>query len=103
MAELKKLFSRVKLVRRRSSNLSKMVVAVTIVLCTASLVTLRLSMTSIENKTEDLRTQAAELEQDNRVLEQKIQDLGSVQSVQDIAREELGLVDPDTVVFQPES
>ena len=34
-------------------------------------------------------------------LEGKIQDLGSVQSVYDIAQEELGLVNPDTVVFQP--
>ena len=38
----------------------------------------------------------------NQELQDKIDDLGSVQSVQDIAREELGLVDPDTIVIQPE-
>ncbi|MBQ7801680.1 MAG: hypothetical protein IJ375_05085 [Oscillospiraceae bacterium] len=58
-------------------------------------------MNKIENRTGDLRTQAAALEEDNTDLEQKIQDLGSVQSVHDIAQEELGLVSPDAVVFQP--
>ena len=101
MAELKEFFSHIKLVRQRSSNLSKIVVMITIVLCMGALCTLRLAMTTIENKTDDLRAQAAALEQDNSDLEGKIQDLGSVQSVHDIAQEELGLVSPDTVVFQP--
>ena len=103
MAEIKDFFSRIKLVRQRSSNLSKIVVIVTIVLCMAALGTLRLAMNKIENQTEELRTQAAALEYENSELEQKIQDVGSVQSVHDIAQEELGLVSPDTVVFQPES
>ena len=38
----------------------------------------------------------------NEVLEQKTEDLGSVQSIQDIAKEELGLVDPNTVIIDPE-
>lgn len=101
MAELKAFFSRIKLVRQRSSNLSKIVVIITIVLCMGALCTLRLAMNKLETKTDDLRSQAVALEQDNTDLEGKIQDLGSVQSVYDIAQEELGLVNPDTVVFQP--
>ena len=101
MAELKDLISRIKLVRQRSSNLSKIVVIVTIVLCMGALGTLRLAMNRLETQTGDLRAQAAALEQDNADLEEKIEDLGSVQSVHDIAQEELGLVSPDTVVFQP--
>ena len=101
MAQIKNFFSHIKLVRQRSSNLSKIVVIVTIVLCMGALCTLRLAMNKIENRTGDLRTQAAALEEDNTDLEQKIQDLGSVQSVHDIAQEELGLVSPDAVVFQP--
>ena len=87
----------------RSSNLSKIVVIVTIVLCMGALGTLRLAMNKIENQTEDLRSKAAALEEENRILEERIQDIDSVQSVKDIAEEELGLVSPDTVVFQPES
>lgn len=103
MAEIKDFFSRIKLIRQRSSNLSKIVVIVTIVLCMGALVTLRLAINKTEARTEALRTQAAALEQKNSDLEEKIQSLGSVQSVIDIAQEELGLVSPDTVIFQPES
>ena len=103
MAEIKDFLKRIKLVRRRSSNLSKIVVIVTIVLCMGALGTLRLAMNKIENQTEDLRSKAAALEEENRILEERIQDIDSVQSVKDIAEEELGLVSPDTVVFQPES
>ena len=39
----------------------------------------------------------------NRDLQEKIDDVDSVEGVQDIAREELGLVDPDTIVIQPET
>ena len=42
------------------------------------------------------------MEYANSVLEQKKADLGSVQSIQDIAKEELGLVNPDTVVIDPQ-
>ena len=101
MTQLKEMFSRIKLVRHRSSNLTKIVVIVTIVLCMGALVTLRLAMNRIEKDTEALAAQAAELEQGNSDLTTQIGQLGSVQSVLDIARQELGLVNPDTVVFEP--
>lgn len=101
MTQLKEMFSRIKLVRHRSSNLTKIVVIVTIVLCMGALVTLRLAMNRIEKDTEALAAQAAELEQSNSDLTTQIGQLGSVQSVLDIARQELGLVNPDTVVFEP--
>ena len=50
----------------------------------------------------DLKEEASGLEYTNEELERKTEELGSVQSIQDIAEEELGLVDPDTVIFQPE-
>ena len=56
----------------------------------------------IQVRTQALLEEAAALEQENRELQEKINALGSVQSVQDIAREELGLVDPNTVMIQPE-
>ena len=101
MTQLKEMFSRIKLVRRRSSNLTKIVVIVTIVLCMGALLTLRLSMNRIKQETRELAAQAAELEQDKSDLTTQIDQLGSVQSVLDIAEQELGLVHPDTVVFEP--
>ena len=101
MTQLKEMFSRIKLVRRRSSNLTKIVVIVTIVLCMGALLTLRLSMNRIKQETRELAAQAAELEQDKSDLNTQIDQLGSVQSVLDIAEQELGLVNPDTVIFEP--
>ena len=55
------------------------------------------------NHLDSLRHQAAQLEQENSQLEQDIDSLGSLDSLQQIAKDELGLVDPDTVVLQPEN
>ena len=49
-----------------------------------------------------MQMSASGLEYANEVLEQKTEELGSVQSIQDIAKEELGLVDPDTILIDPE-
>ena len=102
MKELKAFLQRIKLVRQRSSNLTKIVVIITILLCTGSLITLRLAMAKIEARTQDLRSQASALEQENSDLQEQIDQMGSVQSVMDIAREELGLVNPDAIAFDPE-
>ena len=102
MQELKEFLRRIKLVRQRSSNLSKIVVIITILLCMGSLITLRLAMKRIEDRTQDLRNQASVLEEENADLVEKTGQLGSVQSVTDIAREELGLVNPDAVLLEPE-
>ena len=58
---------------------------------------------SIQVKTEDMRQQAVEIQQQNEDLENKISILGSNQSVEQIARDELGLVTPDTVIITPNS
>ena len=91
-----------RLVVRSSSPALKIVMTVLIVFSMAALTALAWVRGSIRSQVEDLRQEAAALEQENRELQEKIDALGSVQSVQDIAREELGLVDPNTVVIQPE-
>ena len=91
-----------RLVVRSGSPALKIVMTVLIVFSMAALTALAWVRGSIRSQVEDLRQEAAALEQENRELQEKINDLGSVQSVQDIAREELGLVDPNTVVIQPE-
>ena len=92
----------IRLVYRRSSNTLKIVVIAALVLGTMSLLMLRGAILRMEQKTEELRQQAAILEQENKKLEESISQLGTVQSVTDLAEQLLGLVDPDTVIFSPE-
>ena len=103
MKEIKTRFGRIQLVFQRSSNLSKMMIIAVIVLCMGTLITLRLYTNALESKNEDLRQKAVALEQQNSELDEKMDDIDSVQRVEEIAGEELGLVHPATVVFQPES
>ena len=93
---------KIRLVYRRSSTLVKCVVLAALVLSTLALVVLRLAIQDAKNQLEQQRDQAAALEQNNRELNQAISQLGTVQSVEDLAEKLLGLVDPDTVIFQPE-
>lgn len=93
---------RIRLVYRRSSNTLKIVVIAALVLGTLSLLMLRGAILHMEQKTEELRQQAAVLEQENEKLEKSISQLGTVQSVTELAEQLLGLVDPNTVIFSPE-
>ena len=101
MAQSKNPFKRIRLVYRRSSPLLKCVVLAAIVLSTVALIALRGSILEARAQFDALRAQAAGLEQDNNRLSSYIAELGSVQSVRRIAGEELGLVDPDSIIFTP--
>ena len=100
MVQFKTPFQNIKVVYRRSKPLTKVVVIAAIVLSMAALITLRWTLNDIQQQTQDMKAEAARLEQENAELEDKIDQLGSVQSAMDIAQEELGLVDPDTVVIE---
>ena len=47
--------------------------------------------------------QAIALEQENSRLQQAIDQLGTIQGIAYIAKEQLGLVDPDTIIIEPEN
>ena len=102
MEQLRDFFSRIRLTYRRTSNLTKIAVIVAIVVCMTTLLALRYSMTTLENRTEDLREKAGLLEAENQALTDKIADLGSVKSTVQIAEEELDLVQPNAVVIKTE-
>lgn len=102
MAEIKEFLSRIRLVYRRTNNLTKITIALAIILCIGTLFALRTSMTALQNRTEDLRQKAGMLEEDNRELEQKISELGTSKSTVEIAEEELGLVQPGAVAIETE-
>ena len=92
----------VRLVHRRTSPLMKVVAATTIALCTVALITLRLAQWDTLNRAQALQQQAAGLQEANDQLSRQIDDLGTVESIRQIAARELGLVDQDTIVIDSE-
>ena len=103
MAAKKLSFRRIRLIYRRSSTLVKCVVLAAIVLSTAALLILRTSIQTELQRQQVLQQQAAQLEEDNRRLTQYIAELGTTQSIKRIATQELGLVDPGSQFFTPNS
>ena len=101
MAKKPSLFKRVKLVYKRSSTLTKTVVICAILLSTITLVTLHQQLVDAQQQIDDLKDQAAEIEQENNQLTDYINELGTVDSVKRIAQEILGLVEPFFTIFQP--
>ena len=102
MEAIVKFLSRIRLVYRRSSTLLKCVVLASIVLCTICLMVLRGAIVENQKQAESLRQQAAALEKENERLELYISELNTVQGVKRIAMEQLGLVSPGTIFFQPD-
>lgn len=93
----------VRLVYKRSSKLTKVAVCVAIALSTVTLLVLRSATLDAQAQADALKQQAQQLEQENSSLEDKIGSLGSLDSVEQIAKDELGLVNPDTVIIEPEN
>ena len=102
MADIHAFLSRFQLQYRRTPTLHKVVVAAAIVLSSVTLISLRLVQWEAEEKLAELQQQAAILEQRNEELRQDIEGLGTTDSIREIAREELGLVDPDTILIEPD-
>ena len=98
MRKLIALLSRVRLKYRSSSTMTKTVVMSAIVVCMLALLTLQIANTAKEKRLEADRQRAAQLEQEQNKLNDNIDKLGSAESVKDIAREELDLEDPDSIL-----
>lgn len=100
MANIHEFLNRFQLQYRPTSSLHKVVVAAAIVLASVTLFTLRLGQWEAEDQLAALQQRAAVLEQENDELREDIAALGTSDSVREIAREELGLVDPDTIIIE---
>ncbi|MBQ3193622.1 MAG: septum formation initiator family protein [Oscillospiraceae bacterium] len=87
---------------RPAPNLLKIVLIALILFSMAALLGLGWVHNGLQEQIGKLRREAAAVEQANEDLQEKIEDVGSVQSVKDIARDELGLVDPNTVIIDPQ-
>jgi cell division protein FtsL len=92
----------VKVEVRPASNILKIILILLILFSIVALVALRWVHNGIITQIDELKDEASGLEHANAELDRKTEELGSVQSIQDIAKEELGLVDPDTIIIDPE-
>lgn len=100
MSKFEKFISKFQLIRIRSRKLTVIVLVVAIVLSMGALTALHLSRKQLQNRTDELREQAAHLELENAALQEDIDQVGSIQSIVEIAEKELGLVQPDAVFFE---
>ncbi len=87
---------------RRTPLLAKAVVTASILVCTVTLIALHITLWDAENKLSALTKQSAALEQENLLLTEKVEKLGTVESYLQIAAEKLGLVEPDTIIIESE-
>ena len=101
MEKEKKLFRNIRVVFHPSSRALKITVIVLIVFSMIALTALSWVKTSIQARTEDMRSEAAALEEENAALGEKIENPGALENIRELARELLGLVDPDTIVIDP--
>ena len=102
MLEFKTPIGKVKVARRRSRLLTKVMVLVAVLLSIATLLTLLLVIHATRAQTEALRAEATQLERDNSRLTEYIQEMGTIKGLIRIAQEELGLVEPGTILIDPE-
>ena len=103
MAERKNPFRNIRFIVRPSPRKLKIIFVALILACAVALTALGIVRSHIRQKTQDVLDQAAVLEQENAELTEKKENLGSSSSIRDIAREELDLVDPDTIIIEPNS
>lgn len=102
MADFEKFLSKFQLVKLRSRKLTVIILVVAMLLSMGALTALHIFRITLENRTEDLRSKAAHLEAENEALLEDIEQVDSIQSIVEIAEEELGLVQPDAVFYQTE-
>ena len=95
-------FRHIKLTVRRSSRPIKIVTLVAVALSILALVTLHIAIANEKAETERLRQEAAGLEHEKSRLELYIEQLGTIEGIIRIAQEELGLIEPGSVIIQPE-
>lgn len=101
MEKEKKLFHNAKVVIHPSSRALKIAVIVLIVFSMITLTALTWVRNSIQSRTEDMRQEAAALEDANAALEDKLENPEAIENIIDLAREWLGLADPDTIIIDP--
>ena len=92
---------RYRVVFSQSSPLLKILVVLLLTFSLVALAALTWVKLSVEKQTEALREEAVAVSGENQKLENRLADMESDDTVKDIAKEELGLAEPGTVIIQP--
>ena len=103
MAQRQNPFQGVKVVVRPGPRKLKIILILLILASLITLASLGVVLHTIESRTQAALDQAAELEHENAELADKTEKVDSSSVIKDIAQEELGLVDPDTIIINPNS
>lgn len=102
MAKLAQILSRIRIVHKPSSKLTKAVVVCSVVLCMAALLVLGSMIRGYEAQNDALRDQAAQEEQIRDQLKDKNDKKGTLEGLLEFAKDFLGLADADSVIFGSE-
>lgn len=92
-----------KVVFRKSGKALKIVAAIALVACLVTVLSLGIAIFTVQQRIDALRQQALELQADNTQLQQYIDEMDSVQGIEHIAFEILGLINPDTIIIDPQN
>ena len=99
----RQFIKQVRLVNKPSSRTTKIVVGATVAFCVVCLLILHAVKLDAEAKKAAWQQEALKQEQEQEQLKDRLENVGSADNVEDIAKDELGLVDPDTIVITPEN
>lgn len=91
-----------KVVFRRGRPLTKVVLIAMITLCTVALVAIGININKEEARLKTAKATAFTNEQEKENLNERINQLGSDESIKDIAAEELGLYPDGTIIVDTE-
>lgn len=84
---------------KRAGIITKIVILALIVYAGISLVTLRTRVAEVRAEKAELQTRVAEMTQANAELQYEIEHSGDASTIEDIARNKLGLVKPGEKIF----
>lgn len=93
-------FGKVEIILGTSSRWLKIIVVVLLVVSAVALTALAWAETDMRRQTAQMKGEAAEYMYANEQLREQIADLGSMESIERIAREELNMVTPGTVLIE---
>lgn len=77
----------------------KLTVLLVIVICTIALLGCHVFIAKLKEENRYLQQQAMELEEENKNLQSYIDNQGTDEGVKDVAKDQLGMVDPDTIIY----
>lgn len=84
---------------KKAGIITKIVIAALLVYAVVSLVTVRSKTTALNAQTQQLQQQVTDMTQSNAELEYKIEHSEDADTIEEIARDKLGLVKPGEKIF----